>query len=148
MAIFAKEAYAAGVRSSTLLALRFALAAIAFWAIVVAARGAAPGPAAPLVGGLALGAFGYAAQAGASSARWSAWTPSLTSLLLYLYPLLVFVGAVALGRERASRRGARRARPRAARAPCSSSLGGGVGALDGLGVALASARPSSTRPTS
>ena len=66
MAIFATQAYAAGLGVTTLLALRFSLAAAVFWAIVgVARRAPRPGAAARrLSGALALGAVGYTAQAG------------------------------------------------------------------------------------
>src|SRR5512132_4182198 len=136
MAIFAKEAYRSGVSVTTLLALRFALAAGVFWAIV-AAR--APLPARPtrrvVLAGLGLGAIGYAAQAGAYFAALTRIDASLTSLLLYLYPALVFGAAVALGRERADRR--RLAALGLATGGAALVLaGGGAGALDGLGVAL------------
>ena len=54
---------------------------------------------------LALGAIGYSAQAGAllRGARRGS-TPSLLSLLVYTFPVIVTVAAIALGRERASRR--------------------------------------------
>ena len=66
MAIFAKEAYRSDVSVTTLLALRFTLAAGAFWAIV-ATRRAGPGPSRTptrriVLAGLALGGVGYAAQ--------------------------------------------------------------------------------------
>jgi drug/metabolite transporter (DMT)-like permease len=136
MAIFAKEAYRSGVSVTTLLALRFALAAGVFWAIV-AAR--APLPARPtrrvVLAGLGLGAIGYAAQAGSYFAALTRIDASLTSLLLYLYPALVFGAAVALGRERADRR--RLAALGLATGGAALVLaGGGAGALDGLGVAL------------
>ena len=70
-----------------------------------ALRGAAPARrAATSVAALALGAVGYGAQAGAYFAALERLDASLLSLLLYTYPAMVTVAAIALGRERASRR--------------------------------------------
>jgi drug/metabolite transporter (DMT)-like permease len=140
MAIFAKEAYRSDVSVTTLLALRFALAAGAFWVIVAARRARGAAYAAPtrrtLLVGLALGGVGYAAQSGAFFGALTHIDASLAALLLYTYPALVFGIAIALGRERADR-------PRlialgVATAGAALVLaGGGAGALDPLGVALA-----------
>ena len=140
MAIFAKEAYRSDVSVTTLLALRFTLAAGAFWVIVVARRARAANYEAPARGiflvGLALGGAGYAAQSGAFFGALTHIDASLAALLLYTYPALVFGIAIALGRERADR-------PRVIAlglATAGAALvlaGGGAGALDPLGVALA-----------
>ena len=140
MAIFAKEAYRSDVSVTTLLALRFTLAAGAFWAIV-ATRRAGSGPSRTptrrvVLVGLALGGIGYAAQSGAFFGALKHIDASLAALLLYTYPALVFGIAIAIGRERADRRrvGA------LALATAGAALvlaGGGAGALDPLGVALA-----------
>jgi drug/metabolite transporter (DMT)-like permease len=137
MAIFAKEAYRNGVSVTTLLALRFAIAAGGFWAIVAARRPSSPRPARGiLLGGLALGAIGYAGEAGAFFAALTRIDASLTSLLLYTYPAIVFAAAVALRRERADHR--RLAALGLATGGAALVLvGGGAGALDPLGVALA-----------
>jgi drug/metabolite transporter (DMT)-like permease len=137
MAIFAKEAYRNGVSVTTLLALRFAIAAGGFWAIVAARRPTSPRPARGiLLGGLALGAIGYAGEAGAFFAALTRIDASLTSLLLYTYPAIVFAAAVALRRERADHR--RLAALGLATGGAALVLvGGGAGALDPLGVALA-----------
>ena len=73
---------------------------------------------------LALGAVGYGAQAGGYFAALERLDASLLSLLVYTFPVIVTVAAIALGRERGEpphgrRAGARldRARPRAGRAP-------------------------------
>jgi drug/metabolite transporter (DMT)-like permease len=141
MAVFAKEAYRSGVSVPSLLALRFAIAAASFWAIVAirGRRPAVPPPAAwsprrmTLIG-LALG-LGYAAQAGGYFGALTRIDASLTSLLLYVYPALVFAGAVLLRRERPD---ARRvgALVLATAGVALVLAGGGAGALDGLGVAL------------
>ncbi len=135
MAIFAKEAYASGVNVVTLLSLRFLLAAALFWALV-AARGARLPSRRVALTGLALGAVVYAAQGGLYFGALTRIDASLTSLLTYIYPILVFLAALALGRERATARrlGA------LALASAGTALvlaGGSVGAVDGLGVAMA-----------
>ena len=136
MAIFAKEAYRSGVSVTTLLALRFAIAACAFWAIVAARRPLSNPARGALLSGLALGAVGYAAEAGAFFAALTRIDASLTSLLLYTYPAIVFAAAVALRRERADRRRIS-ALALATGGAALVLVGGGAGALDPLGVALA-----------
>ncbi|HTN24732.1 MAG TPA: DMT family transporter [Solirubrobacteraceae bacterium] len=136
MAIFAKEAYAAGLGVTSLLAARFVVAAAVFWAIV-AARPAVARPPLRLAGAcLALGGAGYAAQAGLFFSALRHIDASLTSLLLYTYPALVFCVAVALGREHFT--------PWKAAALVLASggaalvlLGGGTGGLEATGVLLA-----------
>src|SRR4051794_485599 len=135
MAIFAKDAYAAGFGVPTLLTLRFALAAALLWAIVHA-RGAARLDRRTLLAALALGAVGYSTQAVAYFGALERIDASLASLLLYAYPAMVFCGAVALRRESATRRklGA------LGLATAGAALvlaGGGPGNLDTAGVALA-----------
>jgi drug/metabolite transporter (DMT)-like permease len=135
MAIFAKEAYGEGVTVVTLLSLRFLLAAVLFWGIV-AVRGARLPSGRVLLTSLALGAAGYAAQSGLYFGALTRIDASLTSLLLYTYPGLVFVGALALGREHASTRRIA-ALGLATAGTALVLLGGSVGVLDGLGVAMA-----------
>ncbi|HWH93134.1 MAG TPA: DMT family transporter [Baekduia sp.] len=135
MAIFAKEAYAAGVTLVTLLALRFLLAAALFWAIVAVRGVPLPGRRTIFIG-LGLGAVGYAAQAGLYFGALTRIDASLTSLLLYLYPMVVFAGAVALGREAVSTRRVG-ALGLATAGTALVLLGGSLGAIDGLGVAMA-----------
>src|SRR4051812_36663983 len=98
MAILAKDAYTEGVGVVTLLSLRFALATALLWAVALARRSAHLERRA-LVSALALGAVGYTLQSGAFFAALERIDASLTALLLYAYPSLVAVGAVALGRE-------------------------------------------------
>lgn len=148
MAIFAKEAYAAGLGVIALLAARFALAAFVLWAIVAVRahvrreRAAAAGAsfARPslrsVLACLGLGAIGYAAQAGLFFSALQRIDASLTSLLLYTYPALVFCGALALGREHVT--------PWKALALALASagtalvlLGGGTRGLQAAGVLLA-----------
>jgi drug/metabolite transporter (DMT)-like permease len=134
MAIFAKEAYRGGAGVPTLLSLRFTLAAAAFWAIVAVRRPARP-ERRTILAGLGLGAVGYALQSGAYFAALTRIDASLTSLLLYTYPALVFAAALVLGRERVDRRRLV-ALALASAGAALVLLGGGAGSPDGLGVAL------------
>jgi drug/metabolite transporter (DMT)-like permease len=138
MAIFGKLAYDDGATVGTLLAVRFVLAAAVFWVLVLA-RGAA-GELRALGSrdvriALALGACGYAAQAGCYFAALERIDASLLSLLLYTFPAIVAVAAIVLGRERAN------GRRLAALGLASGGLGlvvagAGTGALDPVGTAL------------
>jgi drug/metabolite transporter (DMT)-like permease len=138
MGIFGKLAYDAGATVGTLLATRFVLAAAVFWLVVLGSGGVARLRALPRrdIGlGFALGAAGYSAQAGAYSAALHRLDASLLSLLLYTFPSIVAVAAIALGRERASGRTA------VALVLASTGLvlvlaGAAAGALDPLGTAL------------
>jgi drug/metabolite transporter (DMT)-like permease len=135
MAIFAKEAYAAGVTVVTLLELRFLLAAALFWSVVAVRGGRLPSRRVVLLG-LAIGAFVYAAQGGLYFGALTHIDASLTSLLTYIYPILVFVVALATGRERAT---ARRvgALVLASAGTLLVLAGGSVGVVDPVGVAMA-----------
>jgi drug/metabolite transporter (DMT)-like permease len=142
MAIIAKDAYAAGAGVLTLLTVRFALAAVALWAIVVAAgrrdprAGRRPRALRPALAALALGAGVYAAEAGLFYAALSRMDASVTELLLYAYPGIVLLAAALLGRERVTaQRGG--ALALATGGVALVMLGGGSGALDPLGVVLA-----------
>jgi len=104
MAIFGKLAYDSGVEVGDLLLLRFALAAAVLLAIA-ATTGALRGvPRRSVLTGLAMGAIGYATQAGLYFSALERMDASLLALILYIYPAMVLIGAVALGRERASAR--------------------------------------------
>jgi drug/metabolite transporter (DMT)-like permease len=138
MGIFGKLAYDEGATVGTLLAVRFAIAALLFWGIVLAEGSAHEVRAlgrGDLALGLALGAVGYAAQAGCYFAALERIDASLLSLLLYTFPAMVAVAAVAIGRERIDRR-------RVAAlvlASCGLVLvlsGAGAGKLEPLGVVL------------
>jgi drug/metabolite transporter (DMT)-like permease len=104
MAVFGKLAYDAGVSVDALLLVRFGLAGVLLL-IVALARGALRSlPRRAVLTGLGMGVFGYAAQSGLYFSALARLDASLVALLLYLYPVLVMVGAIALRRERASRR--------------------------------------------
>jgi drug/metabolite transporter (DMT)-like permease len=138
MGIFGKLAYDEGVTVGTLLAVRFVLAAALFW-VVVAATGAARDLRAlsrrDLGIAFALGAVGYSAQAGGYFAALQRLDASLLTLLVYTYPAMVTVAAIALGRERANRR-ATTALLLASTGLVLVLAGPGAGTLDPLGTAL------------
>lgn len=139
-AVFAEQSHRAGVGVETMLVVRFAVAAAVFWGIVACRRPARP-TRPVLLTSLGLGAIGYAAQ---STLYFSALTRiggGLAALLLYTYPALVALIAVALGRERLDGR-------RGAALACSAAgllllLGsGGLGGTDltgGITLALGAA---------
>ena len=138
MAIFGKLAYEQGTTAGTLLAVRFILAAAVFWIVMVVAGRLAELRALPrrdVVIALLLGAVGYAAQAGAYFAALERIEASLLALLLYTFPAMVTVAAIAIGRERFALR-------RAVALGLASAGGvlivGGVGSggLDPLGAVL------------
>jgi drug/metabolite transporter (DMT)-like permease len=139
MAIFGKLAYDDGATVGTLLAVRFVLAAALFWTLLLAGGAAHEVRALgrrDIGTGVALGACGYAIQAGCFFAALERIDASLLSLLLYTYPAIVAVSAIALGRERID------GRRLTALGLASGGLvlvlaGAGAGALDPLGAGLA-----------
>ena len=138
MAIFGKLAYGEGATVCTLLAVRFSLAALLFWTLILAGGHGHEVRALrrrDLVAGLALGACGYALQSGCYFFALERIDASLLSLLLYTFPAIVAAAAVAIGRERLDRRRV------VALALALSGLvlvvaGAGPGRLDALGAAL------------
>lgn len=134
MAVFGKLAYDEGATVGTLLAIRFTLAATLFW-LGGAARALRTLDRGDIAGGLALGACGYALQAGCYFAALSRIDASLLSLLLYTFPAMVAIAAVALGRERLTGQRAL-ALVLASGGGALVVAGAGAGALDPLGAAL------------
>jgi drug/metabolite transporter (DMT)-like permease len=135
MPIFAKQAYAEGLGITSLLALRFAIAATMLWALI-ALRRHSLGSLRGLAAGAALGLFGFSAQAGLYFGALERIDAGLASLLLYAYPALVTVAAIALRRESPSRRKLG-ALGLASGGVALVLLGGGPGAIDPLGAAMA-----------
>ena len=140
MGVFGKLAYDEGATVGTLLSARFAIAALLFWVIVLVANGGAREIRGigrrDVVFALALGAIGYAAQAGAFFAALTRIDVSLLSLLLYTFPAMVGAAAVLLGRERFERR--RLVAILLASAGLVLVLAGaGTGEIDPLGAGLA-----------
>ncbi|WP_435769092.1 DMT family transporter [Nocardioides sp. SYSU DS0651] len=136
MAVFGKLAYDAGVSVDALLLVRFGLAALVLGG-VAAVTGAARGlTRRTVLGGLAMGAVGYALQATFYFSALERLDASLVALVFYLYPVLVMLAAIAVGREQASRR-------RVAAlwiALCGIALvllGATTGRFDGIGALLA-----------
>ncbi len=138
MAIFGKLAYEQGASVGTLLASRFTIAAALFWAILACTGGLGAVRSLPrrdLGIALALGAVGYCLQTGAYFAALERIDASLLGLLVYTFPVIVTVAAIALGRETASRRTA------VSLALASAGLvlvlaGAASGGVDALGTAL------------
>lgn len=134
MAIFAKLAYAEGANVVTVLAVRFVIAGALLWQLA-RMRGAV-GSARALVGGALLGLLGYAVEAGLFFASLTRLDAAMASLVMYVYPALVLLGAVALGRERFDlRRGG--ALTAALGGVTLVLIGGDVGDLDGVGILMA-----------
>ncbi|TCO40926.1 threonine/homoserine efflux transporter RhtA [Kribbella antiqua] len=102
MAVFGKLAYDAGVSVDALLLVRFGLAGVLLLAIALARGALRRVPLRAVLIALGMGVFGYAAQASLYFSALTRIDASLVALILYLYPVLVMVGAVALRRERAS----------------------------------------------
>jgi uncharacterized membrane protein len=138
MGVFGKLAYAEGATVGTLLATRFVLAAALLWLLVLCTGGVRRLRTLrrrDVAIALALGAIGYGAQAGAYFAALERLDASLLAMLVYTFPAIVTVAAIALGRESASRRTG------LALALASAGLvlvlaGAASGALDGLGTVL------------
>ena len=138
MGVFGKLAYGEGATVGTLLAARFTVAAVVFWALILprgAARELRGMDAKDIAIGLALGACGYAMQAGCYFAALQRIDVSLLSLLLYTFPAMVAAAAVVLGREQINRRRVI-ALTLALGGLSLVVVGAGAGALDPLGVSL------------
>jgi drug/metabolite transporter (DMT)-like permease len=104
MAIMARVAYAAGVDTTTLLALRFALAGAILVAIALA-RGEPWPTGRTLFALILLGAVGYGGQAFTFFTALTLAPAGLVALLLYLYPALVTaLSALVLGEKLTARK--------------------------------------------
>ena len=134
LAVLAQLAYATGVSVLGLLLGRFTVAGAVLWLIVLVLRRPLPSRRG-LLTAVALGA-GYSSMALSFAASLKHIEANLADLLLFAYPVLVSLGAAALGRERFSPR--RVVALAAATAGIALALtGGGTGAIDPLGVGLA-----------
>jgi drug/metabolite transporter (DMT)-like permease len=103
LAIFGKQAYAGGLGVVEVLALRFGIAGPLLVGLAVASGRALRLPRPVALRLLGLGAIGYAVQSSLFFTALTRISASLAALLLYLYPALVTVGAVVLGRHRLDR---------------------------------------------
>jgi drug/metabolite transporter (DMT)-like permease len=115
--------------------MRFVIAGAVLWVIVAIRRPARPRLRTVLVAA-ALGAVGYAVQAATFFASLERLDASLASMLLYVYPTLVLVGAVVIGRERATRRRVGALALASAGTVLVLLGGGATGALDPVGIAF------------
>lgn len=132
-AIFAKEAYAAGVGLPTLLAARFALAALFLWLGVLGGRTPLRLRGRQVVGLALLGSVGYVGQSFAYFTALQTIPAATTALLLYTYPALVTLLAWALLKERLTV--PRLLAVAVSFAGCVLVLGAPLTALDPVGVA-------------
>jgi drug/metabolite transporter (DMT)-like permease len=99
MAILARIAFASGVDTSTLLALRFAIAAVVMLAVAVVRKIALPSGGTLAVVVL-LGTVGYGGQAFSFFTALTLAPAGLVALLLYLHPALVALLAAVFLHER------------------------------------------------
>jgi drug/metabolite transporter (DMT)-like permease len=104
MPVFGKLAFSAGVGVATLLFVRFAIATPVLWGAVGLRRALPHVERTVVLRALALGAVGYAMQAGLYFLALERMDASVLSLILYSYPALVTGAAILLGREPANRR--------------------------------------------
>jgi drug/metabolite transporter (DMT)-like permease len=139
MAAFGTLAYDNGATVGTLLAVRFSLAAVLLWALLLVRGGLLDVRSArrrDVALALALGACGYAAQAGCYFSALQRIDASLLTLLLYTFPAIVAVAAIALGRDEIDAR-----RVTALLLTCGGLAlvvgAAGAGGFDTLGAALA-----------
>jgi drug/metabolite transporter (DMT)-like permease len=101
--LFAKAAYADGASVATVLAARFAMAAVVLWLVVAWRRPVLPGRRLLLVCAL-IGAIGYAGQAGLYYGSLTRIDASLAALVVSVYPALVAFVAVVVHRRFPDRR--------------------------------------------
>lgn len=137
MPLWIKDAYAHGFGPQALVALRFGVVAIVFWAIVVARGGLRRRPPrGAVISAFLLGLTCYALENHLYFAAVDHLDAGIVALVLSIYPALVVGGAIALGRERAQP--ARMAALALALLGAVLVLSGGAaGALNATGVLLA-----------
>lgn len=145
MAILARIAFASGVDTPTLLALRFAIAAAVMVAISVVRKVELPSGRTLVVVAL-LGAVGYGGQAFSFFTALTLAPAGVVALLLYLHPALVALLAAVFLRERltavklvALALALAGTVLTIAPALASNGLGGGAGVALGIGFAVAAA---------
>ena len=133
--VTAKLAYQDGVQVATLLTARFVLASLLFWVAVVALR--RPLPRRRGIGrGLLYGAVFYAVQALLVFSAVNRIDPGVAVLLFYVFPALLVLPSIWLGRDRFSWRRVA-AIPVALLGVALVLIGPGVGTVDALGATLA-----------
>lgn len=102
LAIFGRYAYAADLDATTILFLRFALAASVLFGLLVFRREPLP-RGRPLLHLINMGAIGYVGQAFCYLMALNYASSGLVALLLYLYPTFVTILAVMVRHERMTR---------------------------------------------
>jgi drug/metabolite transporter (DMT)-like permease len=142
MGIFGKLAFSEGATVGTVLATRFLIAAAVLWLLAgpTCVRAIRALPRRDVLLALGLGAVGYGAPAATYFAALERLDASLLALLVYTFPVMVTVTALALGREQPTRRTAVALGVATAGLVLvlASSAGGALDPL-GAGLALASA---------
>jgi drug/metabolite transporter (DMT)-like permease len=133
--VTAKLAYQDDVRVATLLTLRFILTSALFWLAVLLLRRPLPRRRG-VVRGLVYGAVFYATQALLLFSAVNRIDPAVAILLFYVFPALLVLPSVWLGRDRFSWRRVA-AIPVALTGVALVLIGPGVGAVDALGATLA-----------
>src|SRR5262245_55899965 len=98
LAIFGRFAYAAGMDTFTMLFLRFSIAAV-LMAILLVGRGESMPRGQVLWQLIGMGALGYAGQSFSYLTAIKYASAGLVALLLYLYPMFVFILSVIVFRE-------------------------------------------------
>lgn len=99
MPVFARLATSSGMDTVSLLAVRFASAAVVLWGLVLIARRSIP-RGRTLATLIAMGAVGYVAQSYCYFEALTMAPAGLVALLFYLYPVLVTAGSAAFLGER------------------------------------------------
>lgn len=99
LAIFGRYAYAVGMDTFTVLFLRFSIAALVMAILLMARRESLP-RGQVLLQLIGMGALGYAGQSFSYLTAIKFASAGLVALLLYLYPMFVFILSVIVFRER------------------------------------------------
>lgn len=99
MPIFARLAYASGVDTFTLLAIRFTMATAMLAAVLAVRRQRLP-RGRVLAGLVAMGALGYVGQAACYFTALTLTSAAMVALLLYLYPAMVAAASAIVLKER------------------------------------------------
>ncbi len=136
MGVFGKLAYEQGSTVATLLSARFVVAALVLWLALAAIGGLGRLRAMArrdVLLALGLGAVGYGAQAGCYFTALDRMDASLLALVLYTFPVMVAVAAIALKRDE----------PSARTAVALVLAGGGIAAVL-AGAAAGSLEPAAT----
>ncbi|MBC9786379.1 EamA family transporter [Heliobacterium chlorum] len=100
MAVMAAAAYGQGVNVTTLLALRFAIAAAILWAIVSLRKEKVSIRRRTWMYLFLLGAVCYGGQSFCFFTAVEKLNPALAAMLLYTYPVIVYIVSLLLGKEK------------------------------------------------